>query len=327
MPNNLHISKPLTNVALAYIQEESSFVANQVVPPRPVAKSVDRLPQWTRENLFRNSMKKRAAGTRSASTDWEYDWSLTYSIENFALHKPIPIEDLVEMDAPWDLKRDASIFLGQQVLLNRESSFSTALLSTSVWAVDAQGKASSPTGEQFLQFNDAASTPIETLRAKQKARHAATGFKPNTMVMTADVAYTLADHPDIIARLDRGQTTGFAGGSPEEVARILAANLGMKVYIMESVIDSSIEGASISINFLATKKIWIGYLSPSGVVYMPTAIMAFDQTNIGGTNSGTYMREGYVDEEQAYWVEVQAYYDYVVTGSILGCLLYDVIAD
>lgn len=330
MPNNLHVSKPLTNVALAYIQDADEFVADKVLPPKPVKKETDLIPEWSRENIARLGTKNRAKGTEAATTDLEFLFTKTYIIENYALAVPCTIEDTVNLDAPFDLKREATTFLGEQALIRKEKSFTDNFMATSKWSKDVAGVASSPNGithatPQVLHWSNASSTPIADMRYGIRFIHSKTGRRANTIVLSADVAYMLADSPDIIGRLDRGQTPGGpAGGSPENIADVLGRLLGCRVFIQGSIIDSSNEGVTMSHDFMASKKCLVMFVPRMPSLFTPSAAMAFGQDNIGGTP--TYIRDYYVDSKQARLVELQMYFDHVLTGSDLGFFFNDIIA-
>ena len=94
------------------------------------------------------------------------------------------------------------------MLIRREKSWAFQYFGTGIWTNEREGVASGPTGAQFRRWDVSTSTPIEDVRGGKRGVHAATGMRPNTMVVGRAVYDALLDHPDIIGRLDRGRRRG-----------------------------------------------------------------------------------------------------------------------
>ena len=62
MPNptfsDVHVNRPLTNISVAWIQEESAFIADKVFPSVAVQKQSDRYFVYFREDWYRDEARK-----------------------------------------------------------------------------------------------------------------------------------------------------------------------------------------------------------------------------------------------------------------------------
>ena len=102
------------------------------------------------------------------------------------------------------MDRDATVYLTHQALIRKEKLFA-AYMTTGIWT--APGSDTSPT----TKWDAANSNPIREIRAGISAVHGSTGYRPNTIVLGQKVwDLGLADNPDLIARVNSGQTTGPA---------------------------------------------------------------------------------------------------------------------
>jgi len=222
-PGDVHVSRPLTNISLAYMLDDSIFVADKVFPNIPVSKQSDAYFVYERGSWGRDDMRDRAPGTESTGSAYDVDQD-TYYARVKALHKDIPDQVADNVDDPLNLDREATNFVTHKALLNREISWVNRYFKTGVWTFNADGVDAGATARAALNFEDAAnnnvlkwsdagSTPIEDVRLAATTVQQRTGFRPNVLVLARPVYDVLVDHPDIVARLDRGQTTGPAMAS------------------------------------------------------------------------------------------------------------------
>ena len=63
---DVHVDRPLTQIAIAFSQDPEAFIADRVFPVVPVAKQTDSYFTIASDDWFRDEMQKRAAGALSA---------------------------------------------------------------------------------------------------------------------------------------------------------------------------------------------------------------------------------------------------------------------
>ena len=64
MPNptqsDLHVNAPLTNVSIAYMQDPNDFIARKVFPTVPVKKQSDLYWKFSKSDVRRTDVQRRA---------------------------------------------------------------------------------------------------------------------------------------------------------------------------------------------------------------------------------------------------------------------------
>ncbi len=70
-PGDVHVNRPLTNIAIAYMQDQAGYVADRVFPNIPVTHQSDAYFTFNRGDWNRDDVKERAPGTESAGTNFE----------------------------------------------------------------------------------------------------------------------------------------------------------------------------------------------------------------------------------------------------------------
>jgi len=194
--SQVHIDSALTNISVAYVQSEDAYVAHQVFPVVGVQKQSDRYFLYKREDWFRDEAEERAPATESAGGDYEIDNTPNYFCRKYAYHKDVTEEDRTNSDTPLDADQDATEFVTQKLLLQKEVKWANTYFKTGVWGVD---KASGVAGQK--KWSDITSTPIEDINNANVAMAGVTGKRPNIFIIGAPVFNALKNHPAILERI------------------------------------------------------------------------------------------------------------------------------
>jgi hypothetical protein len=64
--NQVHVDAILTNISVAYFQQNQNFIATRVFPVVPVSKQSDKFFTYTKNDWFRDEAQRRADATESA---------------------------------------------------------------------------------------------------------------------------------------------------------------------------------------------------------------------------------------------------------------------
>lgn len=285
-PGDVHVNRPLTNISIAYMQSAEGFVADRVFPNITVQKQSDAYFRYDRSDFWRNQYAKRAPGAQSAGSGWKIDNTPTYFCHVWALHKDISIDLRSNFDQPIDMDRDAATWLSQQAMISREVTWAASYFTTSVWTgfyggLDITGVAGSISGSaQVLQWNDANSTPIEDVKAKNDSIHLKTGMRANKLVLGREVWTKLSDHPDIVDRIKYSSgnanpaiVSKQAVAAIFEIGEILVAD-GIQVTSEENPAFET----SMTTAFIAGKKALLVYAAPQPSILMPSGGYTFSWT-------------------------------------------------
>jgi hypothetical protein len=288
MPNptagDVHVNRPLTNISIAYMQDAKGFIADRLFPNIPVSKQSDRYYRYDRSDFWRNSFAKRAPSTESAGGGWKIDSTPTYFADVWALHKDIDDQIRGNADEPLDMDRDATIYLAGQALISREVTFASKFFTTGVWTGAVTGVSGAPGANEVKQWNDAASTPVEDVKAQSDAIQLLTGFRPNKLAIGRQVWTKLSDHPEIVDRIK--YTSG--NSNPAIVSRQAVAALMEidEIMVMDGIQATSAENpsfeTSVTTAFIAGKGALLVYAAPTASLMQPSGGYTFSWTGFAG---------------------------------------------
>ena len=321
---DVHVNRPLTNISVAFMQESGVFVAYSVFPNVPVAKQADSYFTFPLGEFSRDEMRERAPGTESAGSGYAISDD-NYYARVFALHKDVHDQIRSNEDTPISGDRQATEFLTLQGMINRERRWVDQYFKTDVWTLEANGAAarsasfsySSTAAEDLVYWNNAASTPIEDVRLARTSMLERTGFMPNKMVLGRKVYDILVDHPDIIGRLDRGQTSGPAMTNLEQLAALFEVD---RVLVSNSIYNSSGLGEDVSHSFIAGKHALLVYSPASPGLMTPSCGYTFSWTGfLGAGEAGVRMKRFRMESLESDRVEIQSAYDFKLVSNELGC--------
>lgn len=310
---DVHVNKPLTNISIAFIQRQQNFIADRVFPIIPVQKQSDRFFKYTKSNWFRTEAEKRAPATESAGSGFDIDNTPSYFADVWSVHKDVDDQIRANADAPINMDRDATEFVTQQLLLRKEKEWVNSFFGTGIWDTDLTGVAATPGANQFLQWDQADSTPIEDITNEKQNVAEKTGFMPNTLVLGPKVFNVLTNHADILDRIkftQRGIVT----------TDLLASVLGVdRVLVPLATENTAAEGATDSFSFFYGKQALLAFAAPRPSILQPSAGYTFSWTGLlGAGQQGTRIRRFRMDNLQSDRIEGDMAFDQKVIASELA---------
>ncbi|MHC4413612.1 MAG: major capsid protein [Planctomycetota bacterium] len=263
---SVHVDRPLTNISVAYIQEQGHFISTKVFPVIAVDKRSDQYWSYTQADWFRDEARPRADSTESAGSGYNVSTD-SYNCNVHAIHKDVGDQVVANSDNPLNPRADATRFVTHKMLLKQESEWVTDYFATSKWGTDRTG------GTHFTQWNNyATSDPIEDIEAGKETILNNTGFMPNTLVLGYQVFRKLKHHPDIVDRMK--YTTPVVNSTVDSV--LLAAMFGVdRVLVALGIENTAVEGATASYSFFLGKNALLAYVAPRASLLTPTAGYTF----------------------------------------------------
>ena len=303
------INVPLTNISTAYIQNMTNFIAGKVFPKVSVRKQSDAFYTYLKNDWLRDEARPRAGGTESVGSGYGISTS-TYTAQVIAIHKDIDYQARNNADAGINLDRDATEFVTQRLLLNREIQWMTDYFTTSIWATD-----STPSN---LWSAYATSDPIGDIETGKATILASTGYMPNTLVLGYDVFRQLKNHPDIIDRINRYNASGSTVTATESM---MAALFGLSnLYVSMGIKATNVEGETAATSFIAGKHALLAYVAPRPSLLTPSAGYTFSWDGVVGGMAGAEVgiSKFYIPEIKSDRVEGEIAYANKVVGSDLG---------
>lgn len=312
--SSVHIDAILTNLSVAYIQDQSRFIAGKVFPIVPVNKQSDKYFKYTKDDWFRDEAAPRGDAAESVGSGYNLETD-SYYCDVFAFHKDIGRRTRDNADNPLNMDRDATEFVTQRLLLRQERQFVTDYFGTSIWGTDITGVSASPSNGQTIQWDDADdSDPISDVQGGSTTVLQNTGFRPNTLVCGVQVFNALKDHPSIV---DRIKYTSSDVASADIIARLLEVD---RVLVAESIQNTAGEGATFTGAFNFGKQALLCYAAPNPSTLAPSAGYTFSWRGGVSGNAGfdIGIKNLPMNALDADRIEGETAFDMKVVGSDLG---------
>lgn len=309
--NAVHINAPLTNISIAYIQEDSHFIAGKVFPEIPVDKQSDSFFKYNKEDWFRDEAKPRADGTESAGSGYGLSQDV-YGCVVDAFHKDVGDQTRANADNPLNPDRDATNFVTQRLLLRREKQWVAGYFKTGVWGTDKVGGAQG--GGDFTYLSDYTnSDPTTLLDDGKELILKTTGFEANTLVVSFQVFNKLKRHPVI---RDYYKYTSANSITAQMIAAVLEIE---NLFVAKAVENTANEGAAAVMNFTHGKNMLLCHVAKTPGLLVPSAGYTFAWKGISaGLGKPVGVSRFRMQALKADRIEGEQAFDMKVVGADLG---------
>lgn len=316
-----HIDAVLSNLSIAYIQNQDAFIATKVFPRIPVEKASAQYFKYNQGDWLRDEAAPRADATESVGSGYTLTTD-TYNCNVYALHKDVGDQAVANSTSPLEPIRDATNFVMSRLLLRQEVDFANKYFKAGVWANDYTGVSGAPSAGQFRQWNDYVnSTPLLDIEVMKEAILSATGFMANTLVMGRAVFNALKNHPTVI---DRIKYTSQNIPTTELLASLFDVP---KVLVATSLVNTAKEGQTKSVSYNFGKGLLLTHSASAPGLLTPSAGYTFVWNGVSdgaGLQVGTYSFR--MDELRAQRIESQMAWDNKVVGTDLGAFAATIVA-
>ena len=297
--------------------------------------------EWPRNVLHSVKARKMAVGD-VAKEIYDAPEFRTYTTEMYGLQAPVFDKVLANQNAQVDYVQRAGVNLAQAMERVMIDSFIEVAMKPDAWTYKLNGgtggqfpvnrtpdpASSTAANRNFRQWNDfdytneqPNSNPVRDVRAARLEIWRRTGYKPNVLWITPDVEDVLIQHPFLIDRVNRGQTTGAAQPTLEQIAGLF----GVPIKVMGSIGRADEDAAS---DFLVTRQALMAYLPDNAVMDEPSAGYMFSWSmGMSGNEYGISMDQYRDEARQCTHYRGQTAYDFKIVAMDLGCHFANVIAE
>ena len=321
-PSNVHIDAPLSNLTLAYVQEQTNFVADKVFPVVGVQRQSDKYYIYDRANMNRSGDVKKLAPRTEVNRIGLQLSNDSYYADVYGLGMDFDEQTLANEDAMLEIRSAGAETLVNRLLIHREEAFADTFFSAGVWTTDV-----TPANLWSDYTNSTPITDVTTARRTMQLKSG--GFKPNTMVIGKEVRDILINHPDVLARLNGGATvTNTALITDAKLAEIFEVE---NFYVMEAVKNGAAEGLAEANAFIGGKNALLVHTPRTSGLMTPAAGLTFAWNNIPSVNNLGITVESFSDDalkrqQVAEHIQVKMAYDMKVVGADLGYFFESVVA-
>lgn len=269
----VHVDRPLTNVAVAYLQKQTKFVADRVFPVVPRDKKTDEYTIFNKEYWFRDEADVIAPGGEFPESGFEVSYG-TYNCRKYGIAHPTPVEVMANADEVVARFLRGAQWVTQKLLIRRERHFAAQYWKTGVWGADKTG------GTDFTKWSDTVnSDPAKDIDAFKREIESKTGMEPNTLVLGRLVYDRLREHPDL-KEVFKYTSPGII--NLDKLAQYFEIE---NVYVASAVYDSSQEGATSNMGYILTPDAaLLCYAAPEPDIELPSAGYTFAWRFPGSAN-------------------------------------------
>lgn len=307
--SDVHVSVPLTNFAIRYIQDAKNFIADEILPPLPVDKMANKYYKFDRGNWRTGDDVRSAAGRPNRTTPAQLS-SDTYNMDRHSLYDIVPNDIIDEADVPLAPLQDTVVDVTQQLLVNKEYAIAQyAALTSSV-----DGYLSQPAASKWDYTST--TTPLKDVTTAVNTVLKSSGIRPNLVFCGNPVYVVLKNHADII---DRVKYTQRAVLNEDLIAAVMDVD---RFLVGNAVYMSTAEGiASEGVSFIWGKNLSVIYSNPRPA--MKAVSWGYQFVKKGGS---IVIKQFPVMKEDGVWVEGNLYYDKKITSTFCGYTYFNAVA-
>lgn len=232
-----HPNVILTNMAMAYFQDQSQYVAKSLFPILPVRLSTAAYTIFSRADLARDNVQRKPAGGRVAPTVIG-SGTETYSVGVDQII--LPIDQIAQTDlqrqpmpGASDPRRSKARVIAEQMNIHQDILFAEGFFKPGAWSDEWTGAAAySESAQEFIKFSDANCNPIR-LFASLRTRMNKRGRRyPNKLALGENAFNELKENPLLVERV---KYTGSSLNPGIVTETALAEMLGFdKVVVLRS---------------------------------------------------------------------------------------------
>jgi hypothetical protein len=324
-PSDVYRNPVLDNISIAAFQDPTEFVAPTVFPTVPVNDEAFKYYSFTMDSIAQDKAKLRAPGTEAEEGVWDIA-ELAAICQQWAYKEKLPEELIMSAGAAANLEMAATLSVAEIQLINAERRFATNYFATSKWGRDMVGAGSAVANTSYIYWSTSAtSTPIDDVQTEALLMKLNGKRKPNTLVLGALVKKVLVNHPQIIGRLNNGQTPGSAATATlADLAKLFEVD---RVLVSTGVYNSAKESATASNAFICdSKSALLCYVAPTPGVMTPSAGYRFAWQGIAGNAMGIRNWKYFDQPRRSWYIETAINDAYVQTAQKLGTFLSGIIA-
>lgn len=282
-----HPHKWLTNISVAYFQDNADFIAPSIFPVVPVDFDEGSFPIFNKGDLNRDNFRQKP----------EYGHVDPAVISSTRGHYNVQVDQMImgrdkikevnwsRMGVPGtaDPRIAQAKTLAYQSLIHLDKLWASNFFKEGVWGKELKGVAGAGDGTTtFTQFSDSNSETIKLINTLKREFRRENGVFPNVMALGIDVFDSLINNDDILGRVIAGGSTINPAVANESV---LAQLFGIpKVFEMVSTANMAEAGLEDDMQFIADpKSVFLGYVNPNPAIDQASAgyIFSWDPTGNG----------------------------------------------
>lgn len=294
----------LSNVSIAYTNDENVMIADEIFPKVPVKFRTGIYFVYDKSK-FRVANDLRSPGQEANVVTYGLTQATYGPLHDHMLKQAIEDELRDQAVAPLDPDIDATENVTSRIMLSKE--YDAFLKCTSGTYFTGSNKVTLSGTDQWDDY--ANSDPIDDVRVGvDTVKAALVGKKPNTMVITYEVFSVLRNHPQILERIKYSQLGIIT-------VDLLAAVFDIKRILVPDVMHNTGNAGQTetAMTYMWGKNVWLFYITPRPAI----RTISWGFTLQKGDRQTLTWRDPRPDTFQD-WVGVRQYYEHKVIAAAAG---------
>jgi len=311
--NGVAVSKPLTEGAVAQIQDSRDYAINRAVPVIMADSIVGTYKYWDKNDLARYEVELRQPGSTYKRVDLDIA-EKAYRCQGYGLKTGIAVENSFELGG--NPMQTAADYLVDQGLQTIETIGFSKLMTTGLFDNDV-----SPTTKWDLDT----SNPIKDIRGYKVTGRKASRTRMNNAIMTEDVFEALLENQEIIDRLPTNELRILT--EEEQLARVFGLD---NIYVSRASNIVVNEGASgeAPASF-GTESMLLFHKSSGNYVNSPNGALMVVRNNAPGIDGamGMGITNPYFDEDtDEEIIKLKLQFDIIIPAKSCGVFISNILS-
>lgn len=280
----------LTGFSYALQTDDKIFVAGAASSRIPVTQESGKYDVYPPGYFWRDEAQVRPLGGRPVQVTYGMTEDI-YSAEEWALEHVVDDRTRQNSRQQGRIDENATRLLTGKQMIRADRLWATSFFKAGVWAMEVAGAAANPGEDQFLFWDDAASTPISDIEDWKELIRAATGMEPNVLVLGSKVRKSLKNHPEFIDRTKYTSSAAITNTIMAALFEVQEVRVARALYNTAAErVPNKADGVNMGgkdLKFIVDpNSAWLGYIDPNPSLNSPTSIamFAWDSLVPGQTN-------------------------------------------
>lgn len=308
---DVHVDQPLTNISVASMNQDSSFIAQKIFPRVAVTKESDKYFVFSKSQLFRSNVEVRGPSAKVKHRNYDLSTG-SYQANEYATGILIPDRVAKNSDSPLRPAEDATMIITHDMLMFIENAFSSEFLVTGTWTTNT-------TLSGTDQWSDYAnSDPITNIDDAKQTITGLTGIPGEmlSLAMGSSVWKKLKRHPNILNAFGGGNAS-LKVATKQMVADLLEVK---EVIVSEAVWNTNNEGnATQTLARIVAKNALLYYAPAAPSLMTPSCGYFF-------TKTVSEILRYRVTDRRSEVVEISSLFDFKAIDVDSGALIINAVA-
>jgi hypothetical protein len=272
----------LTNYSYALQTDSAIFVAGVASSTVPVVNEAGKYNVFPVGYFWRDEAQVRPLGGRPVQVGYAIEEG-SYSAEEWALEHTVDDRQRRNARNQVNLDENATRLLTNKQMIRADRLWVQKFFNDAAWGMKVSGVAADPDAgaDQFLQWGDGASTPLQDIEDWKERIRMATGMEPNTLVLGSNVRKALKNHPEIVDRIKYTSSAAITNDTMASMFEVDNVRVARALYNAAEERMPNDQRGGVNLQYIADPNAaLLAYIDPNPTIDSPTAIANFTWTGL-----------------------------------------------